>query len=622
MPKAVVATVVCVLFSAALSGQAPATGTSPSPAIKLPVAGPVEIFPLDQLRPGMKATAFTAFEGNVPEPFPVEIIGPVKNLWGPGQDIIMAKVFGRAAITGVAGGMSGSPVYIDGKLLGAISLRFGPFLNEAIAGITPIGLMLEINEKDGTRPAMMQATATVKLPLSPEMQAMLDPSRAGSGGSYMTPIETPMAFSGFNEGVMQQFSQTFRELGLNPVVGGASSSLATTAANMAADMSKDPAKLAASLAPGAPVSMVLLDGDVSIASGCTVTYNDLKHVLICGHPFLDFGKVELPMATADVVTTLGSNFQPTKVLNAEKEVGAFVQDRHSGMLGMLGQKAHMIPMEATIHSGNKSKTYHYQVFQNSKFTSFVLVLAAYNTIMGINEFGEDTTYRTHATFKVDGYPDVNLDQLYAAPENAPMPGPLALSFWLGDRFGRIFNNNFEAPDVKGIKLDFDLLPERRSATIEHVWLDKTEAHPGDEVTGRVFLQPYRGEPITKDFKLRIPVNAPKGDLRIQFSDADFVNRYHNFLLMQNRAQSLGQIVNLLNDEKANGQLFITMIQTSPSALVQDKILPSIPSSVASVLDSARATNRLAMTAESVVAQETISLDHVLSGVQTVTVTIK
>jgi hypothetical protein len=613
--KAVVATFTC-LFAALLCGQAPTTGTSPEPSMKLPVAGPVEIFPLDQLRPGMKGVAFTAFEGNVPEPFPVEIVGLMKNLWGPGQDIIMAKVGGRAFKTNVAGGMSGSPVYIDGKLLGAISLRLGSFLNDPMAGITPIGLMLEINEKDGTRPAVMQATAPAKLPLSAEMRAMLDPTRVGNSDAYLTPIETPVTFAGFNEGVMQQFADTFKQLGLSPVAGGASSALATT------EIPKDPAKLAASLPPGAPVSMILLDGDLSIASGCTVTYNDLKHVLICGHPFLGVGKVEMPMATADVVTTLGSAFQPTKVMNAERPVGAFVQDRHSGMLGMLGEKAHMIPVEATVHSGGKTKTYHYQMFQNAKFTPFVLVLAAYNTITGINDFGEDTTYRTHASFALQGYPDVNLDQLYAAPENSPVPAPLALSFWLGDRFGRIFNNNFEMPDVTGVKLDFDLLPERRSATIEHVWLDKTEAHAGDELSGRVFLQPYRGDPITKDFKLRIPPTAPKGDLRIQFSDADFVNRYHNFLLMQNRAQNLGQIVNLLNQERTNGQLFITMMLTSPTALVEDKILPSIPSSVASVMDSARATNRLAITGESVLAQETISLDHVLSGVQIVTVTIK
>ena len=586
------------------------------PEAKLPVAGPVEIFPLDQLRPGMMGTAYTAFEGNIPEPFPIEIVGLLKNAWGPKQDIIMAKVYGRAAKTGVAGGMSGSPVYIDGKLLGAISLRFGAFLNDPMAGITPIALMLEINEKDGTRPAMMQASSSIKLPLSPEIQGMLNPSLANSGaGMYLTPIETPLTFSGFNDAAVAAFGDTFRQMGMAPVAGGASGSMSSSV------LPGDAAKLAAKLPPGAPVSMVLLDGDYSIASGCTVSYNDLKHVLICGHPFLNFGKIDMPMATADVVTTLGSSFQPTKVLNAETMVGTFVQDRHSGMLGILGEKPHMIPVEATVHSGDRSKTYHYEIFQNSKFTSFVLLLTAFNTITNLNEFGEDITYRTRANFQIEGYPDVNLDQLYAAPDNAPMPGPMTLSFWLGDRFGRIFQNAYEAPNVTKVKLDFDLMPERRTATIEHVWLDKTEAHPGDEISGRVFLKPYRGDRITKDFKMRIPPTAPRGELRIQFSDADFVNRYYNFMLAQNRAPSLNQIINLLNQERANSALFITMMQTTPTVFIEDKIMPSIPSSVASVIDSGK-SNRLTASGESVLAQMSIPVDQVLSGFQNVSVTVK
>ncbi len=608
MPRKSVFLVVAFCFCSFLVAQ-----TAP----KLPVAGPVEIFPLDQLRPGMMGTAYTAFEGNIPEPFPVEIVGLMKNAWGPKQDIIMIKVGGRAAKTGVAGGMSGSPVYIDGKLLGAISLRFGAFLNDAIGGVTPIGLMLEIGEKDGTRPALMQASSSSRLPLSPEIKAMLDPTLANSGvGMYLTPIETPLTLSGFNDDVIKQFGETFRQMGMAPVLGGASSSMTSSV------LPADAAKLASSLPPGAPVSMVLLDGDYSLASGCTVTYNDLKNVLICGHPFLNFGKVDMPMATADVVTTLGSAFQPTKVLNAEKMVGSFVQDRHSGMLGILGQKPHMIPVEATVRSGEKSKTYHYEIFQNSKFTPFVLLLTSFNTIMNLNEFGEDITYRTRANFQLEGYPEVNLEQLYAAPENAQMPGPMALSFWLGDRFGRIFQNQFEAPNVTKIKLDFDLLPERRTATIEHVWLEKTEVRPGEEISGRVFLKPYRGGQITKDFKIRVPATAPRGDLRIQFSDADYVNRYYNYLIAQNRAPGLTQIINLLNQERANGALFITMLQTAPTIFIEDKIMPSIPSSIATVIDNGKSNTRLTTTAESVVAQQSIPVEQVLTGMQMLSVTVK
>lgn len=614
--------IVLAVILALTSSQVPAQNTELVSKFKvetkLPVAGPVEIFPLDQVRPGMMGTAYTTFEGNIPEPFPVEIVGLLKNQWGPGQDIIMAKVHGRAEKTGVAGGMSGSPVYIDGKLLGAISLRFGAFLNEPMAGITPISLMLEINEKDGTRTPQMQVASNTKLPLSPEIQASLNPqlSAASAGmGAYLTPIETPLTMSGINDATMAAFGDTFRQLGLAPVAGGASASMTSSV------LPGDAMKLAAKLPPGAPVSMVLMDGDFSIASGCTVTYNDYKHVLICGHPFLNYGKLEMPMATADVVTTLGSSFQPTKVLNAETMVGSFVQDRHSGMLGMLGQKPHMIPVEATVHAGGKSKTFHYEVFQNSKYTSLVMTLAAFNTLTNMNETGEDVTFHTRADFKIDGYPDVKLDQLFAAPDNAQIPGPMALSFWLGDRFGRVFQNSYEAPNVTGVKLDFDLLAERRTATIEHVWIDRTEAHPGDEITGRIFLKPYRGERITKDFKMRIPMTAPRGELRLQVSDAEFVNRYNNFMLNQNRTPGLTQIINVMNQERANNALFVSMMQTTPTVYIEDKIMPSIPSSIASVIDTGKG-NRLTASGESMLAQMTIPVDQVLSGLQTVSVTIK
>jgi hypothetical protein len=251
----------------------------------------------------------------------------------------------------------------------------------------------------------------------------------------------------------------------------------------------------------------------------------------------------------------------------------------------------------------------------------VLLLTSFNTITNLNEFGEDITYKTRANFQIEGYPDVNLEQLYAAPDNAPMPGPMMLSFWLGDRFGRIFQNTFETPNVTKIKLDFDLQPERRTATIEHVWLDKTEVHPGDEISGRVFLKPYRGDRIVKDFKMRVPVNTPRGDLRIQFSDADFVNRYYNFLMVQNRTPTLNQIVNLLNQERANGALFITMMQASPTIFVEDKVMPSLPSSIASVIDTGK-TNRLSAAGESVLAQMSIPVDQMLSGFQYLSVTVK
>ncbi len=584
----------------------------------VPAAGPVEIFPLSKVKAGMKATGFTVFEGTVPEPFEIEIVGVLKNVWGPKQDIILVRVGGKAGKTGVAAGMSGSPVYIDGKLLGALSLRFGAFPNDNIGGVTPADLMLEINEIDASRPAT-QVASLGKLPLPEEVKGMLQPSLATNAGAdaFMTPIETPLSFTGFNESVLRTFADTFKQMGVTVAMGGASGGSLSDV-----KPTTDPDKLRRALRPGAAVAGVLISGDLAVAGSGTVTYNDGRRVLAFGHPLLNFGKVDMPMASAEVVTTFGSPFQPFKIMNSIEAVGVLRQDRHSGIMGVLGESAHMIPVEATIHAGGKTNVYHYEVFQNAKFTPFMLTLATFNTLSGVNVYGDDLTYKVKANFQLQGYPEVKLEQLYAAPENSPAPAPLTLSFWLADRFGRMYLNSFETPTVTGIKLDFDLIPERKVATIEHVWLEKTEVRPGEEVAARIFLRPYRGERKVLDVKLRVPTNAPKGEMRVQFSDADYVNRYSSFLLQQNRAPGLKEIVALLNREHSNGQLFITMLHATPTAFVEDKVLPSIPSSVASVMDSGRVQNRLTMMGESSLQQESIPVDFMVSGNQTIVVTVK
>jgi hypothetical protein len=588
-----------------------------------PTAGPVEIFPLDQVKPGLKGTAYTVFEGTQAEAFPVEILGRLKNQWGPGQDIILCKVGGKAGQTGVAAGMSGSPVYVDGKLLGALSLRIGVFPNEPIGGITHASYMLEVKENDGTKTIQTTQVAG-KLPLPPEIQGMLNPALAGTGNDlYLVPIETPMVFSGFSEAVLKQFADTFRQLGIAPTPGGGFASGGMGGSSVTtAKVTSDAQKLKEALPPGAPVSGVLVAGDFSLAGSGTVTYNDGHKVLAFGHPFFNFGRVDIPMAKAEVVTTLGSTFSPFKIMNAGEVVGVLRQDRHSAIMGVLGESANMIPVEARIHTPSQSKTYHFEVFQNPKFTPFMIILTTFNTLAGINEYGEDLTYRMKANFELEGYPEVKLEQMYSAPENSPLPGPMALSFWLGDRFGRVFNNQWETPKVKNIRLDVELLPERRTATLENVWVEKNEVRAGEELNIRVFLRPYRGERVSRDLKFRIPATAPKGELRLQFSDADYANRYNAFLLMQNKMPGLSEIVTVLNRERSNGQIYVSLLQTAPTALVEDKVLPSIPASVASVIDHGRIQGRLTMMGETALLVEAIPVDYVLSGVQTVTITVK
>src|SRR5437588_1348547 len=360
----------------ALAGEAP---------LVRPKAGKAEIMPVSEVKPGMKGVAWTVFQGSEPEPVPIEIIGLSKNMWGPKQDIILAKMGGKAVRTNVAAGMSGSPVYINGKLVGAIALRLSIFSPDAICGITPIELMLEINDFDQSRPMdartpdKVAARREVSVPGSLLAQAVA----AGAAPNLprqaplMTPIETPLVFSSFHENVLTEFGPLFQQLGISAVQGGASGALYTT--KPAPDW-KD------SLKPGEAVAGVLVSGDMSITGLGTVTYNDGKRVLAFGHPFFNLGPVNMPMSKGEVLMVLSSAFQPNKIANATEIVGELTQDRHSGIMGILGQESAMIPVAVNVRTFGDSaavrneKKFRFNVFVNQKWTPYLMMVTLFNTV--------------------------------------------------------------------------------------------------------------------------------------------------------------------------------------------------------------------------------------------------
>ncbi|HEV3197596.1 MAG TPA: hypothetical protein VGZ73_06800, partial [Bryobacteraceae bacterium] len=316
-----------------------------------PKAGKPEIMRLSEVKPGMKGIAWTVFQGTEAEAVPIEILGRWKNQWGPKQDIILAKMGGKAIRTNVAGGMSGSPVYIDGKLIGAVALRLSVFSPDAICGITPIEQMLEINDFDQSRPEdartpdKLQARnhREVEIPTGLLGQAVA----AGAGGNFpqptqiMVPIEAPVVFSGFSESTLREFGPLFHQLGITAVQGGGGGDIHTN---------KPEAGWEHSLNPGEAVAGVLVNGDSSVSGLGTVTYNDGKRVLAFGHPFFNLGPVDMPMSKGEVVMTLSSAFQPNKFANATGIVGALHQDRHSGIMGVLGAQSDMIPVTMRVRS--------------------------------------------------------------------------------------------------------------------------------------------------------------------------------------------------------------------------------------------------------------------------------
>ncbi len=579
--------------------------------------------PLAQIHEGMKGTALTVFQGVKPESMDVEVLGVMHNANGPKGDIILVRLHGsKPEYTGVVAGMSGSPVYFDGKLAGALAFRIGEFSKEPIAGVTPIEEMLEINALDHTStrsqtPATLRANAAdgnlshqnaTAQTASPGERASVP---AQSYSNYLTPIETPLVFNGFSADTLERYSSQFAAAGIVPVMGIGSAS-----------NRKQPEPIEA----GSAVSAVLVRGDMDIAATCTVTYVDPQRLLACGHPLLQFGEVDLPMTKATVLATLPSPLNAFKIVNTTETVGAFVQDRQNGIMGVPGRESKMIPVTVAMHiqgeHGPATKEFHYEVLNNARLSPVAMMATVFNALHGTNEYGEDITYRMNGVLSVKGYPDVTLRNMFAPQDNGQPAAALAAAT-IGERFGRIYSNPFDAPDIQGVKLDFDLVRERRSARLEASRTDMTEARPGDQIMVETAIRPYRGERLVRQIPIRIPTSTSKGTLRILVSDGDTLDRMHRGTPMMNRGLGLAPTIALLNKEHTNDRVYVSLIQSDPEAMVADKVMPTLPLSVMNVMDNMRGTQDMVVLGESSVSEaSTDPLDYVVSGAQMLTINIK
>lgn len=577
-----------------------------------PRIGKPPILPVSEVKKGMQAIAWTVFEGTEPEAVPVEIIGVWKNANGPKADVILGRMGGKAQRTNVAGGMSGSPVYVDGKLIGAIALRLSVFSPDAICGITPIESMLEISDLDQSRPAQFAAAE-----IPPKFLA--GTSIPVSQSLMMQPIDTPLMLSGAHPGVFPYFSGIFKSMGMQLAQGGSTAALKST--TVAQDWK-------GSLQPGDTVSMILVSGDINISSGCTVTYNDGSRVLICGHAFLNTGPLNMPMARGEILWTLASSFQPTKVSNATDVVGTFTQDRHLGMLGRLGEKPRMIPVKLALRSFDtqgmmfKTNTLNFEVMESQRFTSQLMMLGMFNAISGMNEFAEDTTYRISANVSLTSGQKLDLRTMQA-PGDMPVPASLQSAMWFGDKFNKLFANAVRMPDVRQVEATIDLIPERRTAVIESAWIPSSEVEPGSEIPVKVFLRPYRGGRVERELKLKVPVGLAPGNYRIQLSEAAALNSLQSMTPLANRFMELTQTISLLNQERANNRLYAALVQPRPTVFTDDRTLPNLPSSVLNVMQNGRSASRsLIATPETAVAEMSIPFDYVVSGSHSLRLTVK
>jgi len=313
---------------------------------------------------------------------------------------------------------------------------------------------------------------------------------------------------------------------------------------------------------------------------------DAQRLLACGHPLLQFGSVDLPMNKAEVLATLPSPLNAFKIVNTTEPVGTFVQDRHTGILGVFDRQPQMIPVTLTIHSGTGSKQFHYEVLNNPKLTPVALMVTVFNALHGVNEFGEEITYRLTGSIGVKGFPEVTMRNMFAPAENA-QPAAMQAALSLGERFGRIYDNPYNAPAIAGVKLDFDLVRERRWARLESASTDVTEARPGEDITIETVLAPYRGERIVRQIPVKIPTSASKGTLRILVSDGDTLDRIGHGNPAFGRKLDLASTIALLNKEHSNNRVYVSLLEADPEARVADKVMPTLPISIMNVMDGMR-----------------------------------
>jgi hypothetical protein len=559
--------------------------------------------PISDIKPGMKGVVYTIFEGDQIEKVDLEVIGILENALGPKQDVILVKLLGdKADKTGVAAGMSGSPVYFDGKLAGALSLKIGNFTKDAIGGVTPIASMFDV-AKSSDVPAMPMKTSAV----SSDGGAAAVRATAVGSGQFLIPIETPLISAGLYPQTLAQYKDQLASWGIAAMAGG----------NAA------PSSLDAQIKPGDMIGMDLVRGDLSLSAGCTVTSVEADRVYACGHPLFGFGAVEIPISRAHVVMTLASAQASTKVISTGGAIGTLTQDRQTAVMGKLGPVPTMIPLDLTLTTPVTEKKFHFDVAKSPQLTPLLVSLASFNGIVSTPAYAEGSTLQLDGTIDMKGHSSVHIEDLFA-PTDAPIPTGFFAATAVQGIFARIFSNPYEIPQIDHIDLHVKLLNERRWAMIDNAWLEKSEVRPGETVAVKVLLRPYRGAAFIQEIPVTIPAQASRGALQIVLSDADYLNRNVQSLASSSQGQlpGLEELINLVNRERRNDRLYASLLQATPTMLVEDKELPNLPASELSVLNQRQNTGGARLLRESTAGEWSVDMHQVITGEHMLTITVK
>lgn len=552
----------------------------------------MDFFKIEDVRPGMKGTGKTCVRGDKPEEFQVEILGVLHGI-NPGASAVLAKFSGGILDkTGIFEGMSGSPVFIDGKLLGAVAFSYS-FAKEAIGGITPITQMVDSFEQApdaaAERSIVLKKSdlwnfassggAAQELAQGAERSLELKKKAVFSiaGGHTLVPIATPLSLGGFNEETLRAFAPKFHAMGLSTLqgVGGAG----IRAKGDAQPIDDTP------LEPGSNIVVPLVRGDLDVSAGGTVTYVDGNRLYAFGHSMLELGFTELPMYKAKAITVFPSLESSFKILESGELAGAIRQDRGTGIFGIMGEKPRMVPLNVHLTTSRGArKEFRYELARDPYLTPLLVNLTVYNTIIESERAQGVATFRVKGKINVKGEQDVVVENRFSSDSNAASTAALSIAVPVNYLMAAGYKNL----DLQNVDLEISSQESDQSAALDSIRFGRTDVKAGESVDLELSWKKVNGEVIQKTYPVKIPENASPGSLTMLVSDGATLMALDEQEEGENLIpRDLTQLIRFINNLRKSDRLYVRFFRQEPGALVKGEGLPGLPPSILSILKSER-----------------------------------
>jgi hypothetical protein len=583
---------------------------------------PDSYWQVDDVHPGMKGQGRTVMKGTKIETFDAEVLGVLKNS-SPGRDMVLCRLSGLDLDkTGVIAGMSGSPIYIDGKLLGAVAYAW-PYGKEPIAGVTPFCQMHGFVESYERRDLAEEAgprRVGLRIPVRADgltfdtvtvAQDCAAPEPAAGDGLWMVPLRTPVAATGFTEHSLALLRDRFRGTGLLPVQGGG-------ALARIADEEKN-----AALVPGAPLAVALIQGDFDLSGIGTVTHVEGGRVYGWGHPFMGLGACEFPLMTGYIHTIYPRQSVSFKMGSPLRSVGLINADVSTGIAGWLDRKPDLLPvrMKLVREPGAAGQTFNVQVVRQRSLLAGLVFTALTNSVDMEGDLPEEMTAELRARIEVEGREPIVIDDTFSGGSYSGGRAPQSLYGQVSGVLAVLAYNPFKPVRINRIDCETRIAPGRRTADIEAVELDRETYAPGETLRASVFLRPYKGAPERVRVELKLPPDLPEGSYTATVCDdptnarAELRDRPN-----LNDPRDLDQLFDSLREQAAvrRTNLVVRVPTRTAGVAVDGKSLPDLPPSMVQVLAGTRRSGTQTLRAALVARRPT---DWVVLGSEAVSFTV-